>query len=201
MGLPKKKNEGKERFSYADLLSWPEEERWELIDGIAWDFAAPSTAHQQVSMNLSVILSLHLKDKPCRVFAAPFDVFLNESFDVPDEELYTVVQPDLTVVCDQEKLVKRGCQGSPDLVVEIFSEYTSFRDISVKLNLYEKHGIREYWFVNPAVPFVMVYHLEDGHYGEPEYLKDHGILRSRVLFGLSIPVREIFSGIDPADYS
>ncbi|MHB8767226.1 MAG: Uma2 family endonuclease [Deferrisomatales bacterium] len=109
----------------------------------------------------------YLADKPCRLYVAPFDVRLPRGSE-PDDEVDTVVQPDLVVVCDRAKLDDRGCRGAPDLVIEILSPSTAARDHIDKLALYEKHGVREYWLVHPTDRLVMIYRRgEDGPYGVP----------------------------------
>jgi len=183
-----------EKFSYADYLSWPDDERWEIIEGEPYDMTpAPSTKHQGISFNLSGILYNFLKDKECKAFAAPFDVRLPEAQDKSDKEIKTVVQPDIVVVCDQDKLDERGCLGAPDITVEILSPTTSYKDQTEKLLLYEKHGIKEYWIVNPDARYVMIYRLEGVKYGKPEYLTENDIIESRVLEGLKIDLRELWA--------
>ena len=162
-------------FTYADYLGWPEEERWELIEGIAYDMTpAPSTRHQMILVEFLFQIRAALGDGPCRVFVAPFDVRFPEGEDRSDSAISTVVQPDLSVICDPEKLDEAGCLGAPDLVVEILSPSTAFKDQTAKLLLYEKQGIREYWIVNPVHESVLVYCLgQDGNYGKPsEFRKD-----------------------------
>ncbi len=158
-----------ERYSYGDYLTWDDEQRWELIDGISYNMSpAPNRRHQGISMELSAQFHDYLRGKPCKAYHAPFDVRLPEG-DESDEETYTVVQPDLVVVCDPDKLDDKGCRGAPDLVVEILSPSTSGRDLKLKLNLYEQRGVREYWIVDPSGATVMVFRLgEHGRYGRPE---------------------------------
>ena len=117
-----------EHFTYGDYLKWDDSERWELIDGIAYNMTpAPSRFHQQVSIELCFQLVNHLRDTTCKVYAAPFDVRLLEA-DEADESVTTVVQPDISVICDPSKLDDRGCKGSPDLIVEILSPATARKD-------------------------------------------------------------------------
>ena len=182
-----------EKFSYANYLSWPDDERWELIEGVAYDMSpAPSTEHQGISFKLSGILYDFLKDKHCKAFAAPFDVRLVETKDETDEEIETVVRPDIVVICDQNKLDKRGCLGAPDITVEILSPSTSYKDQTEKLLLYEKYGVKEYWIVNPDAKYIMLYRLEGVKYGKPEYLTDNDALESKALEGLKIDLSEVW---------
>ena len=193
--LTKKVNQKlNEKFSYADYLSWPDDKRWEIIEGVVYDMSlAPSTEHQGISFKLSGILYDFLKDKQCKAFAAPFDVRLAESKDDADEKIETVVQPDIVVICDRNKLDKQGCIGAPDITVEILSPSTSYKDQTEKLLLYEKHGVKEYWIVNPDAKYVMAYRLEGVKYGKPEYLIENDTLESRALEGLKIDLSEVWA--------
>ena len=189
--IPKKKPD--EKFTYADYLKWPGEERWEIIQGEAFDMSpAPGTTHQAVSMSLSNKIYNYLNEKSCKVFAAPFDVRLVEFNQQFDDEVETVVQPDISVICDESKIDERGCVGAPDIVIEILSPSTAYKDESKKLRLYEKHGVKEYWIVNPDAKYIMIYRYEGAGYNKPEYYKDKDIIKSRVLKGLEIPLNEIF---------
>lgn len=124
----------------------------------------PSWQHQAVCMNLGVQLVAHFRERGCRVLAAPFDIRLPEG-DEPDDAIQTVVQPDISVVCDAGKLDSRGCRGAPDLVVEILSPSTAARDHVIKRSLYERHGVREYWLVHPLDRVVTIYRRGE-HRGE-----------------------------------
>lgn len=129
-----------------DYWALPDDERAELIDGELWDLAAPSRIHQEVAAELTTELRDYVRDHkgPCKVYAAPFSVNL---FD--DDS--TFVEPDLSVVCDRSKLSDRGCEGAPDLVVEIVSPSSRGMDYGTKQNLYREAGVREYWIVDPAM--------------------------------------------------
>ncbi len=180
-------------FTYADYLTWTENERWEIIEGVVYDISpAPSTEHQRVSFRLSGILYAFLKDKRCQAFAAPFDVRIAADKDKANEEIETVVQPDLTVICDQSRLDKRGCLGVPDITVEILSPTTSYKDQTEKLLLYEKYGVKEYWIFNPDAKYVLLYRLKGSEYGKPEYLIENDILESNALEGLKIDLSEVW---------
>ncbi len=182
------------KFSYADYLSWPDDERWEIIKGVAYDMSpAPAREHQRVSAIIFAKIYNFLSNKKCEVYFAPFDVRLGETKDEADEEIETVVQPDIVVICDQNKLDKRGCLGAPDITVEILSPSTSYKDQTEKLLLYEKHGVKEYWIVNPDAKYAMIYCLEGVKYGKPEYLTENDILESRALEGLKINLSEVWA--------
>jgi len=180
--------------TYADYLTW-DEGRWELIDGEVWDMTpAPSRIHQQVSIILSSLLYGLLEKSGCVVYAAPFDVLLPDSKTVEEYETFTVVQPDISVICDHSKLNDRGCKGAPDLVVEILSPTTAAKDLKVKRALYEKHGVKEYWLVHPTDKMVMVYLAgDDGQYDKAQIFDQEDKLGSFLLGDFEIDLSVIFS--------
>ena len=183
----------KKHFSYADYLQWDETVRAELIEGEVYDMTpAPSRKHQEVSMALSVIFGTYLKGRKCRVFAAPFDVRLpGKSKD--DSDITTVVQPDLSIICDEKKLDTRGCLGAPDLIVEILTPETAAKDMREKTALYEKHGVNEYWIIHPLDKTVMVFHLGgDGMYARPVTYSAQDRVRVKTLKGFAVDLSEIF---------
>jgi len=191
MPIPKEKEN--EKFNYKLYQTWPEGERWELIEGEAFDMSpAPNTNHQRLSMKISGEIYNFLKDKPCELFPAPFDVRLSEMENSEEQDIETVVQPDIVVICDNNKIDKKGCLGAPDLVIEILSPSTGYKDETSKLALYEKHGVKEYWIVNPEAEYIMIYHLEGKKYSKPDYLRKEDILESLVLKGLNINLQDIF---------
>jgi len=155
-------------YTYADYLQWDNEKRLELIEGTIVDMTpAPTRLHQEILMEMGRQFSNYLLGKTCKVYVAPFDVRL-PSQDESTEETRTVVQPDLVVVCDPEKLDLRGCEGAPDLVVEILSPTTAKHDLIVKLRLYERAGVKEYWVVHPTDQTLMVFTWQNGEYGKPK---------------------------------
>ena len=164
-----------QRYTYREYLAWDEDERWELIDGIPYDMTpTPGRLHQKIAGNIYRKIADFLDDRPCEVYIAPFDVRLPLA-EEPDEEITTVVQPDIVVVCDELKLDDAGCRGAPDLVVEVLSPSTARKDLKEKLNLYESRGVREYWIVNPDARTVMVFHQgQPGSYGRPMDLCGRG---------------------------
>lgn len=183
-----------DRFTYADYRSWTGQERWELVAGQVHAMSpAPSTEHQRLSRRLFVRIANRLDGKPCEPFSAPFDVRLPEKGE-SDEEISTVVQPDIVVVCDPAKIDDRGCRGAPDLVVEIVSPSSASHDMIRKLALYEKHGVREYWVVQPAYAIILVYSLTpEGQYVMPVIHDGGGVLRSSAVPDLEIDPAGIFS--------
>ncbi len=181
------------KFTYGDYLGWPEGERWELIEGMPYDMTpAPSTTHQTIVVDLLRQISNYLFDKDCRVFVAPFDVRLPEG-DEADDEVMTVVQPDIAIICDPEKLDRRGCRGGPDWIIEIISPGTAGKDQIQKVALYEKHGVKEYWLAHPGDRLITVRLLgDDGKYGIPAIHEAKGLLPVQTLPGLEIDLDLVF---------
>jgi Uma2 family endonuclease len=184
-------------YLYRDYKGWSDDERWELIDGVAWNMSpAPSTGHQAISMELGSAIRSFLGKGGCRVFAAPFDVLLPETPSQPDDEVPNVVQPDLAVICDPSKLRSFGCVGSPDWVIEILSPYTSRRDLAEKHALYERHGVKEYWVIDPGNRYVHGYLLGDnGKYPKPILHVGAATVKSTVCTGFEIELEELFAAI------
>jgi len=191
MGLPQT-NEP-HRFTYGEYRTWPDDERWELIDGVAYDMSpAPSMRHQQILQELFGIFWLYFKDKTCEVFIAPFDVRLPAPGQ-DDDATDTVVQPDLSVFCDPARLDKKGGKGAPDLVVEVVSPYTAAKDLRAKMALYEKHRVKEYWVVDPANGIVQLYSIEEqGGFSKPLVFTWEDTIQDKLFPGLAIPLSEVF---------
>jgi len=144
-------------YSYADYLLWQFQDRVELIKGFIQKMSpAPGMVHQRISNNLSFELNNYFKRKDCDVFVAPFDVRLPIPSTKKDT---TVVQPDLCIICDERKLDARGCNGTPDLMVEIISQNNSKHDVHTKFNLYQEAGVKEYWIIEPIDKIIFVYTL------------------------------------------
>ena len=142
---------------------------------------------------LHLVFGEWLKDKPCQVYLAPFDVLLPSDPDQAENEVDTVIQPDLSVFCDPARLTDAGARGAPDLVVEILSPWTSKKDLNDKFSLYETHRVREYWVVDPAGS-VQVYRLnENGQFDDPEILVKTGSVASAVLEGFRVDVEALFT--------
>jgi len=178
-------------FTYKDYLSWNDNKRWELIDGIAYDMSpAPSRSHQRISIELCRQLSTHLLDKSCQVYSAPFDVRLPKQ---SEPEIDTVVQPDISVVCDNKKLDDKGCIGAPDIIIEITSPNTASKDLKEKFVIYEKHGVKEYWIIHPAEKTVLVFKLDDkGRYGKPDTYTSEDRIKVVSLDNLEIDLSTVF---------
>lgn len=157
-------------YTLADALTWDEQERIELIYGYPVMVApAPARNHQEASGELFGQLREYLKGKKCKVYHAPFAVRPFERNGDNLEDVDTMVEPDITVVCDPSKLDDIGCKGAPDLVMEILSPSTQRHDKLTKFNLYQQAGVREYWIVDPASKSVQVFVLEDAHYAAKDF--------------------------------
>lgn len=180
------------RYTYKDYLSWPEEFRCELINGVIYDMsAAPKRVHQDVCRDVVEIFIAYFKGKRCKVYFAPFDVLLT-AFGQRESESDTVVQPDLAVFCDPGKLTDAGATGAPDLAVEILSPSTAFKDQEEKRVLYERHRVREYWVINPANDTALVYELgPDGRFIRPRLVCRGESIVSAIFPGLEAPVNDI----------
>jgi Uma2 family endonuclease len=194
-----------ERYSYRDYLSWPEGERVELIEGVPYAMSpAPRREHQRLVSELNRQLANALHDAPCEVYPAPFDVKLSRE---EEDERPTVVQPDLTVVCDPAKLTEQGVTGAPDLVVEIVSPDSGFHDrvwseaalparpciLGRKFDLYRGAGVREYWIVEPDERVVEVYRLaSDGSYRRVGAFGDADTITSEAVDAVLVDLAELF---------
>ncbi|KEO73260.1 Uma2 family endonuclease [Anditalea andensis] len=183
------------RYTYADYLSWQMEEMVELIKGkIFRQAAAPRVNHQRVSGIVFTSLFNFLNGKKCEVFAAPFDVRLPVKSKKHDD-IDTVVQPDICVICDPGKLDELGCVGAPDLVVEILSPGNNSKELLNKYEVYEEAGVREYWVIQPSEHTLLVYTLVNGKFS-PSRLFTHGdIVRSDVIKGFSMDLEEVFKDV------
>ncbi len=180
-------------YTYADYLSWSEEEKAEILDGTPYMQAAPSWQHQAVSVELTSQFNQYLKGKTCRVFAAPFDLCIAQS-DEADEAIFNViVQPDLVVICDQTKLRKTGYFGVPELIIEITSPSTVRNDKLLKFNKYEQVGVKEYWIVEPENKLVSVFTLQENQrYGRPEIYTENDRIKVSIFSELEIDLLPVF---------
>jgi Uma2 family endonuclease len=191
MGQPLKRENGD--YTYTDYLNWPEDERWELLDGDAYMAAAPSRRHQEIQVELLRQISNYLAGKTCRVYGSPFDVRFAKRND-PDKDIKDVVQPDITIVCDRSKLDDKGCKGNPDLIIEIISPSTASIDYIKKLSLYEKNEVKEYWIVHPTDEIVMIYKLNgDMKYERAEIYSKEDEVKVGIFSDLIIKLNEVFN--------
>ncbi|MBN2441789.1 MAG: Uma2 family endonuclease [Spirochaetales bacterium] len=183
------------KYTYKDYITWPENERRELIHGIPYNMSpAPSRQHQQISRALERAIDTFLVDKPCEMYHAPFDVRFPGKDEV-DESITTVVQPDILVVCDEHKLDDKGCNGAPDFIIEIMSKSTAAKDMNEKLFLYEEHKVKEYWIIDPWDNTIKIYLLDSsGKYSPPQLFSKNEKIDVVTLPGLIINVDKIFAG-------
>lgn len=190
MPLPKPE----QKYSYTDYLTWNQNERWELLDGVPYMQAAPSRIHQEISMELSTQFHTYLKGKTCRVFAAPFCVRLD--VEKNDNDVKNVVEPDITIVCDSSKLDERGCKGSPNMIIEILSIASGKNDKLIKFNKYEKAGVKEYWIVEPDQKLISVFILQaNGSYGRPEIYSEEDKIKVSIFPDLEIDLKPVFDTV------
>jgi len=176
-------------YTYADYLTWQFTDRVELIMGKIFKMSpARSSQHQHITVAISSSIYQFIKNKPCKVFPAPFDVLLPDSSGVKN----TVVQPDITVVCDVSKITKAGCTGAPDLVVEVISKSSVKKDLHEKYSIYEQAGVKEYWIVQPHDRSLIIFTLTVAGYQPSKPLTKGDTVTSKVLPGLVIDLDEIF---------
>lgn len=179
-------------YTYADYLLWTVADRFELIKGKVFKMSpSPNTTHQRVSGALYFELATFLKGKSCEVFAAPFDVRL--SCLKEDTAIVTVVQPDLLVVCDAEKIDDKGCLGAPDLVVEILSPGNNKKELKNKFEVYEESGVREYWIIHPIEQTMLIYTLSERKYQPSKFFTAGDKVESSVLPGFILEIDTIFN--------
>lgn len=183
-----------ERYSYADYFRWKFKERVELFRGWIHKMSpAPSPKHQLVSIFLSTSFYRFFRKKTCKVFTAPFDVRLpNSKKQKGDDLVFTVVQPDICVVCDAEKIDDRGCIGAPDLVIEILSPGNTQKEMGIKFDLYEESGVKEYWLVQPEDRVILVYVLKSGKYTGLKPFTEEDEISSFLFPALKFKVRDVF---------
>ena len=181
-------------YSYADYLRWEFDERLELIKGKIFTMSpGPATLHQRILLKLSYQLYHFLQKRSCEVFIAPFDVRLPQN-SLDDNWVYTVVQPDLCVICDKSKIDGKGCIGAPDIVVEILSPGNSKKELKNKFEVYEEAGVKEYWIIHPEERTFFKYVLNASGRFEPTHLLtlgDH--VTSSVLPGFELSLDEVFA--------
>lgn len=189
---PAKEHEPR-RFTYAEYRTWPEGERWELIDGEAFDMTPAGTRpHSLTITNLARIISSHCLNGPCEVHVGQLEVRLPKPGQ-EDAQITDVVIPDIVVVCDKRKLDNTGCRGTPDFIIEVLSPSTSSHDHLRKKMLYERHGVKEYWLVDPINRLITTYHLEEnGRFGPVGFFAEESTIAVRSIPGLEIAARDVF---------
>jgi Uma2 family endonuclease len=185
------------KYTFEDYLTWNDGKRWEIIDGVAYLMSPmPTLEHQEISGNLFLKIRGYLQGKKCQVFHPPFDVRLSQQ-DENSKKASSTVQPDITVICDRNKLDSKGCKGAPDLIIEILSPSTSKHDTIRKYNLYERNAVREYWIVDPSNQIIERFSYDDslGKYKQIEYFARESIISPIIFPDLQINLEEIFPEI------
>jgi Uma2 family endonuclease len=189
----------KEKYTYADYLRFDDDKRMEIIDGYIYLMSpAPRRIHQEISVNLTLLIGGFLKGKDCKLYSAPFDVrFYFES--KSEFKIENVVQPDISIICDKSKLDDKGCLGSPDWIIEILSPATSKMDVQLKYDLYERFGVREYWIVEPTDGIILVYKLDENgkYFNSDRYAK--GDMAKTIFDDLLIDLGEVFEDIQVSE--
>lgn len=191
------------RWTYADLKKLPEGTRAEIIDGVFFDMSpAPLVEHQAIVFEIALALKELCESSPdcdCTVLVSPLDVHLfahpasDEQRTTDEEEIETTVQPDVMVICDPTMIEPEGIRGAPDLIVEVLSPSTGFRDQTDKLALYERAGVREYWVVNGAAGWMMVYRREADGFAKPDYYRDGETAPTGVIAGGSVDLGRLIA--------
>lgn len=184
------------RYTYADYLTWPEGERWELIDGVPYLMSpAPGVSHQAIVFQMAGQLQNGLANHHCKGFLSPIDVRLSVEEEAADG-VESVVQPDLLVVCDRRKIDKRGIRGAPDFVIEVISPGSAIRDEIEKVALYEKHGVREYWVIHPDDRLITIRRQDGpGHFQPPRFMEAKGAIPVAVLDGFSFDMDQVYAQV------
>lgn len=182
-------------YTYSEYLKWKFDEYVELIRGKIFPMSAPISRHQEIVSNLHIEIGSHLKGKSCRIYGPPFDVRFPEYDDKGDPiaDTDTVVQPDLCVICDLQKIDRRGCNGAPDMVVEVLSPSTAKKDLNDKFDLYELAGVREYWIIFPDTQAINVYLLQEGKYVLRDIYEEDSQIPVATLPDLVIDLADIFT--------
>ncbi len=182
-------------YTYADYLKWTFEERLELIKGKLFKMSpAPNRIHQELVHRIDGELYNFLKGKPCSAFPAPFDVRLpRKSKD--DKDILTVVQPDISVICDPSKLDDKGCIGAPDIVVEILSPGNNRKELKNKYEAYEEASVKEYWLIHPQEKTFLKYVLTNGKFQASRLMTSGDEVITEVLPGFALSLDELFDGL------
>ena len=179
------------RYTYADYIKWEGSDRYQLINGEVFMMASPSVVHQAIVREMLLRFGNWLQDKPCQVFAAPLDVRL---FPKEDKSDNTVVQPDILIVCDNEKIGKNSVNGSPDLVIEIVSPSNTHSELFYKFQYYLEAKVKEYWVIDPEGKKVQVHIYNDGRYISNIY-KENAVIPVTVLPGLEITLTDLWARV------
>jgi len=181
--MPESVKKSEKHYTYDDYLTWSDDERWEIVDGVSYAMASPTVRHQALIVNLTLVMGPFFKGKSCRLFVAPLDVVLCED---------TVVQPDLLVVCDPKKITGACIRGVPDLVIEVLSPSSSWHDRLCKFKRYAAAGVKEYWLVSPDVATIEIFVLEDGAFRIHEAFMQQERLQSALFPELAFNMADVF---------
>jgi Uma2 family endonuclease len=174
----------KQTYTYADYLTWPDDERWEIIDGGAYAMTpAPTTRHQRIIGHIFTQLIQFFRGKQCEPFIAPTDVVLDDR---------NIVQPDILVVCAPSKITEKNIQGTPDLIIEILSPSTSVKDRREKKQLYERFGVSEYIIMDPFGDAAERFTLIEGRYAASDIVNWDEVLQSSAFPELQLPLWDVF---------
>lgn len=179
-------------YTFADYLLWNFTERLEIIKGRVFKISpAPKPNNQRVLRVLNRYFDRYFEFKSCEVFFAPFDViFASDTDSIADSK--NIVQPDLCIICDINKITKRGCEGSPDLIIEVLSEGNSEKEINYKFDLYQNNGVKEYWIVNPVHKNILLYYLKDSEYISLKPFTINDKIKSYLFPEIEIELTDIF---------
>lgn len=189
-GFPEKQK----KYTYEDYLKWDDSNRYELIEGIPYLLASPSVLHQTIVGNIYFKFKEYLNDKKCKVFTAPLDVLLPQDKDIEEKDIDVVVQPDIFIVCDENKIKSgRNCKGAPDMIIEVLSPATASRDFITKQNLYEKAGVKEYWIASPEEKDIVIFRLnEKMKYHLCGIYTENSMIQVGIFPELTIPLKDVF---------
>jgi Uma2 family endonuclease len=183
-------------YSYAHYLNWLFDDRVELIKGKIFKMSpAPSRVHQEIFGAIFLSMGNFLKNKPCKVYGAPFDVRFPKSSKA-DQDVFTVLQPDICVVCDLNKLDDRGCIGAPDLVLEVLSPGNNKKELLHKYQIYQEFGVKEYWVVSQSDQSILIYTLDsEGKFRPSKIYTLSEEVTSTVLPGFVLKLDDVFEGL------
>ncbi len=182
-------------YSYADYLKWTMDEMVEIIKGRVYKLSAPKRVHQTISIRISSKIFNLLEGQKCKVYSAPFDVRLPVK-SRKNEDIFTVVQPDICVICDPTKLDDAGCIGAPDLIIEILSKGNNKKELQNKYEVYEESGVKEYWVIEPESQTMLVYTLVNGKYQPSKLLTLGDEIVTPILLGFVLNLDEVFANLD-----
>jgi Uma2 family endonuclease len=183
-------------YSYADYLTWDIDYMVELIKGKVFKqaAAAPRRIHQEIAALMITRLTNHLKGKRCKAYIAPFDVRLPVR-SKKNEDIFTVVQPDICVVCDPSMLDEMGCVGAPDLIMEILSPGSNSKELKNKYEVYEESGVNEYWIIHPSEKTLLIYTLIDKRYVPSRLFTLGDKVKSKAINGFEMDLDEVFGDL------